>query len=249
MKIAWGLLFFLVTCPAIAAPLGAGSGWILPQKERLIFRVKWMGIPAGVITSEIKGIEEIRGRRAYRIEVTAKTTGVCSMLYRVEDRYVSYLDIERLHSLRHEVHRREGGYKKDAITDFDQDLHKAHFKSLTDGTEKTLDIPPDTQDTISAAYVMRTRGLEVGGSYEVKICNSEKNYDIFFDVTGMGTLSVAALGPRKVLSVKPHGRLNGKEVRDGRMSGWISAEEGHVPYRIVIKAPVFTQVSAFLVTY
>ena len=248
MKIVWGLIFFLVTLPAFAAPSATGSGWVLPETEKLTFRMKWIGIPAGVITAEIKGIEEIHGRRAYRIEVTAKTTGLCSILYRIEDRYVSYLDIERLHTLRHEVHRREGGYKKDAVTDFDQDLHRAHFKSLSDGSEKTFDIPPDAQDTISAAYVMRTRAFEVGGSYGVKICNSEKNYDILLNVLGTGVLSVAGRGQQKVFSIKPYGHLNGKEVRDGRMSGWVSVEPGHLPYRIVIKAPVFTQVSAFLVT-
>ncbi|MBF0121883.1 MAG: DUF3108 domain-containing protein [Candidatus Omnitrophica bacterium] len=248
MKIVWVFIFFLVSFPALAAMPGSGAVWVLPETEKLVFRMKWIGIPAGMITAEIKGIEEIRGRRAYRIEVTARTTGICRALYRIEDRYVSYLDVERLHTLRHEVHRREGGYKKDAVTDFDQERHQAHFKSLTDGSEKTFDIPPDTQDTISAAYVMRTRDLQAGGSYDVKICNSEKNYDIFFHVLGKGVLSVPGLGRREVFSVKPYGHLKGKEVRDGRLSGWISTEPGHVPYRIVIKAPVFTQVTAFLVT-
>ncbi len=248
MKIVWGLIFFLGILPVFASPANSATGWTLPEKETLTFRVKWIGVPAGMITMEIKGIEEVRGRRAYRLEVTAKTTGLCRTLYRIEDKYVSYLDVERLYTLRTEVHRLEGGYKKDAVTDFDQDLHVAHFKSLTDGSEKTFDIPPDIQDTISAAYAMRTRVLEVKGSYEVKICNSEKNYDIFLNVLGTGVLSVAGQGRQKVFLVKPYGHLKGKEVRDGRMSGWISAEPGHVPYRIVIKAPVFTQVTAFLVT-
>lgn len=247
-KIVWGLVFFLTVFSAPADITALAADWVLPEAERLVFRVKWMGIPAGVITSEITGIEEIRGRRAYRIEVTARTTGICALLYRVEDRYVSYLDAERLHTLRHEVHRREGSYEKDAVTDFDQERHQARFRSFTDGSEKVFSIPPDTQDTVSAAYMMRTHLLDKGQVHEIRICNSEKNYEVFFRVLSRGSLSVGGLGRREVLVIRPDGKLNGEEVREGRMSGWISAAPGHLPYRIVIKAPVFTQVTAFLVT-
>lgn len=248
MKIVWGLVFFLIAVPAFAAVPEPGDAWGLPEAESLYFRVKWIGIPAGVITSEIKGVEEVRGRRAYRIEVTARTTGLCRTLYRIEDRYVSFLDVEKLHTLRIEVHRREGSYRKDAVTDFDQDKHVAYFKSQTDGSEKTFDVPPDVLDTISAAYVMRTRPLKAGSSHPVKICNSEKNYEVSLNVLGSGVLSVPGRGRQRVLSVKPYGRLNGKEVREGRLSGWVGEAPGHLPYRIVIKAPVFTSVSAVLVT-
>ncbi|NLE64583.1 MAG: DUF3108 domain-containing protein [Elusimicrobia bacterium] len=242
--------------PGLEAPGGSvailsgadpsGTSWMLPQMERLVFRVKWLSIPAGEIISEIKGVETLRGRPVYRIEVTARTTGICSALYRVEDRYVSYLDVERLHTLRHEVHRREGGYEKDAVTDFDQEGHVAHFVSATDGSEKTFSVPPDVQDTITAAYVARLREMAPGVSYEIPVCNSEKNYQVFLVASRRSSLRVPGVGEREVVLIRPYARLGTEEVKEGRMSGHIDAGPGHIPYLIVIKAPVFTKVTASL---
>ena len=223
-----------------------GNGWKLPEHEKLTFRVKWTAITAGEITVEIKGIEEIRGRKAYRIEAHARTTGFCSTVYKVDSLYVSYLDVEKLYTLRHEVHRREGSYKKDAVTDFDQEKHKAHFKSSTDGSEKTFSIPPDTQDTITALYIARLRSLTEKSPLELKICNNEQNYVAVLNVVKQTFLSVPGRGKREVLLIRPIDKY-GKTVRQGRMSGYVSVEPGHEPYLFIIKAPVFTSVTAHLV--
>ena len=220
--------------------------WTLPEKERLVYSVKWLGIPAGEIVTEISGLTEVRGRKAYMIDVTARTVGFCSMLYKIEDRYRSYLDAEKLHVLRNEIHRREGGYKKDSMTDFDQDLHKAHFKSATDGSEKVFDVPPDVQDTFTASYFLRTVALRKGQVVKIPISNSEKNYDVYVSIPQEETLSIPGYGREEVFYIQPFARLNNDEVREGRMTGFVSVENGHLPYFVVIKAPVFTSVTAML---
>jgi hypothetical protein len=222
------------------------KGWKLPEHEKLTFRVKWLAITAGEITVEIKGIEEIRGRKAYKIEAHARTTGFCSTVYKVDSRYVSYLDVEKLYTLRHEVHRREGSYKKDAVTDFDQETHKAHYKSSTDGSEKTFSIPSDTQATITALYIARLRSLTEKNPLELKICNNERNYEAVLKVVERTSLTVPGRGKREVLLIRPIDKY-GKTVRQGRMSGYVSVEPGHEPYLFIIKAPVFTSVTAHLV--
>ena len=68
----------------------------LPEYERLTYNVKWLGLPVGNIWASIKGIEKIRGRDAYVLEVVVKTNRFCSAIYKIEDRYVSYLDAEYL---------------------------------------------------------------------------------------------------------------------------------------------------------
>ena len=251
-----GLLILLtVACKANAAAQDKTSGsdglaapaWTFPKREKLVFRLKWLGIPAGEITTEIRGVEDIRGRKAYVIEVHARTIGFCSTLYKIDDRYVSYMDVEELHALRFEERRREGSYKKDAVTDFDQEEHKAYFKSLTDGSQKVIAIPPHVQDTITAAYFARTTSLQAGRPLELKVLNSEKVYDIFMTDTARTFINVPHLGRKAVYRIAPMGKFNGKQVREGRMSGYVDVDPGHVPYYIVIKAPVFTKVTAILV--
>lgn len=242
MKKTCGILFF---CACLISPALAYAGaWKLPESEKVVFHVKWLGITAGKVVSEIKGITQLRGRPVYKIEVTARTAGLCSLLYRVEDHYVSYLDAERLHSLRHEVHRREGGYKKDAVIDFDQDNHTAYFKSMTDGSEKKFPIPPDTQDTVTASYVLRTRPLEPGQRHKVSVCNSEKNYTIDLLINGKSRMRSPGKGLVDVVHLQPRARLENNVVREGRLNGFVEAAPGHAPVLIVIKAPVFTRLTA-----
>jgi len=217
-----------------------------PLREKLVFRVKWLGITAGELVSEIQGIVEWKGRKAYRIEVTARTVGICSVLYRIKDHYVSYLDVEEMHTLRHEVHRREGGYSKDAVTDFDQEAHKAYFESLTDGTRKVYTIPPHTQDTVTASYYSRFLPLGPGRVFGLRVANSEKNYDLYLRVRSKEKRRFRGKS-RDVYHFQPYARQEGKQVREGRLNGYITADELREPVQVIIKAPVFTSLTATLV--
>ena len=242
MRTVIAVIFFILCCASSAH--AADRGWSLPEKESVVFKIKWLGITAGEITSEIKGLTELRGRKVYRIEVTARTVGLCSKLYRVEDHYVSYLDAERLYSLRHEVHRREGGYKKDAVIDFDQDKHLAYFKSATDGSEKRFAIPENTQDTVTAVYVARTFDLQPGRRFDIRVCNSEKNYTIDLAIGNKTQMHTVGNRLVDVVRLQPKAHLKNNVVRDGRLSGYVEAGPGHAPVFIVIKAPVFTRLTA-----
>src|SRR5574340_290735 len=72
----------------------------LPESEELTYKVKWLGIPVGIATARINGIKKINGRDAYELVITAKTNDFCSKIYKVEDRYVSYMDVKEFYTLR-----------------------------------------------------------------------------------------------------------------------------------------------------
>jgi hypothetical protein len=218
----------------------------LPEYERLTYKVKWMGMPVGTIWASIKGIEKIRGRDAYVLEVVVRTNRFCSAIYKIEDRYVSYLDVGRLHTLRHEVYRREGRFSKDAITDFDQENHIAYFKNLLNKSEKKFEIPKDIQDTLSVCYFFRLSQLEVGKRIEYAVCNNEKNYQLFAEIQRKTKISSSALGKKEVFYVQPYAKLEGEEVRKGRVSGYFSSDENKFPLLAIVEAPVFTKVTAYL---
>lgn len=218
----------------------------LPEYERLTYKVKWLGLPVGTIWASIKGIKKIRGRDVYVLEVVVKTNRFCSAIYKIEDRYVSYLDSEHLHTLRHEVYRREGRFRKDAITDFDQENHTAYFRNLLDKSEKRFDIPQDVQDTLSVCYLFRLSHLDVGKRIEYAVCNNEKNYQLFAVIQRKTKISVPAAKTKDVFYVQPYAKLKGKEVRKGRVSGYFSADENKFPLLAIVKAPVFTKVTAHL---
>jgi hypothetical protein len=216
-------------------------GRALPEQERLVYRIKWMGLTAGELVCEIKGKVVWKGRLCYLIEITARSLGLVSGLYRVNDLYRSYLDVETMHTLRHEEHRHEGHYHKDAVTDFDHEAGRAYFKNAADGSEKVFDIPYGVQDNLTAAYIARLLPLAPGKMLNFKMCNSEKVYDFYLEVQRR-----LKYRSRDVLHIVPFARINGERFKEGRASGYVSDDEKRVPLLAIIKAPVFTKVTAIL---
>ncbi|MFH0753206.1 MAG: DUF3108 domain-containing protein [Candidatus Omnitrophota bacterium] len=222
------------------------AGKRLPEKEKLTFHVKWLGITAGELVAEIKGLVQWQGRECYLIEVTARTLGFVSSIYRIDDHYRSYFDAEDFCSLRYEERRHEGNYRRDAVTDFDHVSGKAHYKNAVDGSDKTFDIPAGVHDIITASYAARLLDLEPGKSFEFKVSNSEKVYDLFASITQRVRVS-RPKGPVDALHLVPFAKIDGHAAREGRVNGYLSADDKKVPLLVVIKAPVFTSVTAVLV--
>jgi len=225
----------------------ARSSRRLPEREKLVYEVKWLGLPVGKATAIIHGIKEMSGRPAYELEITAKTNDFCSAIYRVEDRYVSYLDVEGLYTVRHEVYRREGRYKKDAVTVFDQVNHKAYFKNLLDKSEKVVDIPAGTQDPVSMAYYFRLVPIQEGRREEFFVYNNESVYRLYGDMGRKQMIRMPHFGNIEVFKVQPYAILNNKVVKKGKAKIYFSYDYRQIPVKAVVEGPVFTSVSGYLV--
>ncbi len=218
----------------------------LPEHEKCVFTVKWLGARVGTITATISGIKKINGRDAYELTAVARTNGFCSRIYPIDDRYVSYMDLERLSTLRHEVYRREGRYKKDAITDFDQEGGKAYFRNLLDGSKKTVDIPYGVQDALSAAYYFRMIPVEIGKRIEYRVYNNEQVYDLCGVADKKKNITIPRLGKREAFHIQPYALLNGMPVKKGKASGYFSCDGKRVPLLVSVRAPLFTEIVGYL---
>ena len=218
----------------------------LPENETLTFRVQWLGMAAGNITASIKGIKNINGRDAYVLEAIFKSSGFLSAVYKIEDRFVSYLDIEKLYTLRHEVYRREGKFKKDAITEFDQERHKAKFKNFVDNSEKNFDIPANVQDTLSALYYFMLIPLKGGEKAEFAVSSNEANYQLFGMVESRAFIKTPGVGEKRAFLIQPYARLKGEKVEKGNLKAYFSCEKRRLPLLAILQGPVFTEVTLVL---
>lgn len=219
---------------------------LLPLSEKLTYRIKWLCIPVATITASINGIKKINGRDAYVLEATARTNKFCSAIYRVEDRYVSYLDVENLYTLRHEVYRREGRYKKDAYTDFDQVRGRAHFKNYLDKSEKDFDIPRGCQDPLSLAYYFRLVPIEKGRMIQYSVCNNEAVYQLYGVPESTWLVRVPGVGRMESFLLQPYAKLKGEDVKKGKAAGYFSCDDKRIPLMAAVKGPVFTEVIGYL---
>ncbi|OGX18265.1 MAG: hypothetical protein A3K83_06135 [Omnitrophica WOR_2 bacterium RBG_13_44_8b] len=229
-----------------AYEVASTSGLSLPAAEKLTYDIKWIGIPIGALITSIKGIEKINERDTYVFEAVFKTNDFCSKIYPVDDRFVSYMDKELLYTIRHEVYRREGKYKKDAVTEFDQVNGKAHFRNLLDNTDKVFDIPRGVHDFLSAYYYLRLLSLNLGDKLRYAVSNNEKIYQVILFAKSRTHLNLGALGKKPALLIQPYALQQGEQIREGSARGYYSYEGERMLLSAVITAPVFTRVSVQL---
>ncbi len=220
----------------------------LPLGEKLTYEVRWLRIPVGTIVASVfPELEQVDGQSAYKVSVIVKTNDFCSKIYKVEDKFISYIDTKTMTTLRHEVYRRDGRYKKDAITDFNQQNHMAHFKNLLDKSEKTFKIPENTQDTLSACYYFRLLELKLGDRIEYSVVNNEQNYRLFGIAEDKKFIKISELGDFESFFIQPYAKeIGGEQVKKGKVSGYFSADERRLPLLAVVEAPMFTKVTATL---
>ena len=218
----------------------------LPLRQALTFNVQWLGISVGKITISVKGIQNVSGRDAYVLEAVFQSNAFLSSIYKIEDRYVSYMDVERLCTLRHEVYRRDGRYKKDAITEFDQEKHKAKFKNFIDNSEKEFEIPENVQDTLSACFYLMLLPLKFQDKIELPVCNNEANYQLFGLVESLAFIKTPGAGEKRAFLIQPYARLKGEKVEKGNLKAYFSCDKTRVPLLAVLQGPIFTEVSVVL---
>jgi hypothetical protein len=209
--------------------------------EKLVFSVQYGLVTAGEATLEVRNLAAIEGRPAYRIVSDARTNDFFSKFFSVRDRYESYMDTTNLYSLRYEKHLREGKFKRDEAVDFNQTAHRAVYK------DKTVPIPPRTQDVLSALYYVRTLPLQVGQSISVANHTDGKNYPLVIKVLGREHVKVDA-GEFDCIIVEPILRGPGVFTQQGRLTVWLTDDRRRLPVLMKSKA-VIGHVAAILKSY
>jgi len=111
----------------------------------------------------------INGRPTFHFEVIGKSAGLFNLFYKVNDRFESYTDEEKLIPYHFKRRTREGSYRYEDDVDFD------HNKGLAKSRRAVKRVPPGIQDIVSAFYYMRT--LEFSGIQE----GHEYSLDFFLD--------------------------------------------------------------------
>lgn len=228
--------------------LAASSGK-LEVGERLVYSVRWLGVEVGHGEAEVKEIVPIRGRPTYHIVVNVRSARILDWIYKVRDVHHSYLDTERMHSLRYEKILREGRYRADEEMDYDQEQHVARYHSRLNGSRKEMLIPPDVQDQLSCGFWFRVQDIRPHSEVFIPVNADEKNWDLKVKIQDKTTVHVPAFGKMEALEVEPEIQFQGIFVKRGKIRGWIGLDERKIPLKMRVKIPVLGAISAHLVEY
>ncbi len=199
--------------------------------ERLVFDVNYGLITAGEAVMTIPSYDSVAGRRCYRVEFTVNSLASFSWIYKVEDRYRTFIDVDAILPWRFEQHIREGGYRRDFIAEFDQVRHVAKT------TEGEYPIPPGVHDIMSAFYyarVMDFTSAKPGDIFSLYNFYKDQSHELGIKFLGRAELEVEA-GTFRTIVVEPLVKEGGLFKSEGRIVVWLTDDERRVPIRVNTK--------------
>jgi hypothetical protein len=220
--------------------------------EDLHFVIKWGVVVGGHSTLSVSEIVEISSRPTYHIVSTARSGGMVTAFYKVQDRNDVWLDQNALVTVRYEKKIREGKFRIEETSHLDQVNHRWKTNSFridkNKYEEKEGDLPPDALDSFGSLYYVRSLSLEPGQSHTIDVHNSDKVYPLVVNVIKREKVKVPA-GKFNTVLVEPILRGPGIFISKGKkLQVWLTDDERKMPVRM--RSEVFIgHVSAELIKY
>ena len=199
--------------------------------EELVFRATFGVLHAGTARMRVEGIDTIRGRTAYHI-VFAIDGGI--PLFRIHDRYESWIDRETLASLRHVQHISEGRYHRN--TTYEIYPERAEFQKDAEAPEASVSNPLDDGSFI---YAVRVAGIRVGETRtDNRYFRPDRNPVV---LTGLreDTVTVGA-GTFTTTVVRPTIKTGGIFSENGEAQVWFTNDERRLPVQLKTKFSKFS---------
>lgn len=180
---------------------------------------------SAVVTTSLSSFND---RPAYRITAIGKTNSSYNWIFKVEDKYESYIDTATMQSLKFIRSIHEGSYKKKEDVTFNRATNTAVTNK---GVYKT---PECIQDVISAVY--NARNLDYN-----KFKPDERVYFKMFMDNEIYNLYLRYIGKEKIktrygtfnaIKLKPL-LIKGEMFKGGeKMTLWVSDDANHIPLRV-----------------
>ena len=182
--------------------------------EELTYRVKFGKINAGTARMSVAGIEDVRGHPTYHLVFTID--GGIPLLYKVHDRYESWIDTLTLASRRHVQEIREGRYKRNRVYEIYPEDRT--YRENDDTLKASVESPLDEGSFI---YFIRTVRVPVGQTREFQQYFKPDRNPVVIRALRRDTVEVPS-GRYPTVVVRPTIRANGIFAEDGHAELWVS---------------------------
>jgi hypothetical protein len=204
------------------------QGFDFPR-QTLRYEAEYRFWTAGVATLRIE-----RSGNQEHLAATADSTGVVALLFRVQDRFNSYFDAQKLCSTKLTKHTEEGSHWRETSITFDYARGKSVLeeKNLKTGQSKRVenDIPGCVTDVASGILYVASLPLEPDATYSFPLNDGGKTVTIQAHVEGKEQIKTPA-GTFQTIRVGPQGDYSALKNR-GRVLIWYSDDARHLPIQM-----------------
>jgi Protein of unknown function (DUF3108) len=184
--------------------------------EKLTYEVRFGPIRVGQASTEVLGIEHLRGRDAYHTRFLLRGG---TAFYRVNDRYESWFDARTLESLRYAQQIDQGTYERERL----YEMFPERRTYTESGTPEQKPSVADPLDDGSFLYFLRTIPLEVGKTYEFNRYFRPDRNPVRVTVLRRERIKVPA-GTFDAIVVRPTIKTTGIFSEGGRAEVWFAAD-------------------------
>jgi hypothetical protein len=218
-----------------ATPASAEAFHVAPVPfavgEELQYKASFAGIRAGKATMKVVGIENVRGRPAYHIVFTIDG-GI--PLFKVRDRYESWVDVQTLASLRFVQNIREGSYHRNTTYEIFPD--RAQYRKNDEALQPSVSRPLDDGSFI---YAIRAAMPRVGETRrDDRYFRPDRNPVV---LTGLRSETVEVDAGRFATTViRPSIKANGIFSEGGDAQVWLSDDANRYPVQVKSKFSKFS---------
>ncbi len=216
------LLCFVVTVssaqPLLEQPTIEGGS--LRSGEVLEYSAKVRGIPAGTQIMQVNGKTSLGGYEVYHVESIARAAKLFSVFYPFSNQSESFISSKHFHPLHYRKKIVDGSYRGSMSVHFDQVNQVA--KIVKDRRRTELSVPAGIQDELSMIYLLRTKEIEVGRSYEFPALIGTEALSASVRVLRIEELKTA-LGTLKTIVVKAIPR---------DITVWLTNDSARIPVKI-----------------
>ncbi len=173
-------------------------------------------------------LETINSRPVYHITGEGKTNSSYDWIYKVRDKYETYIDTATMQPLKFIRNVNEGGYKKYQNITFNKTANTA---TATDGVFK---VPGCVQDVVSSMYYARNidfSKLRPDDRIPFSMFLDNQVYNMYIRYVGKEVIKTR-YGKFNAIKIKP--LLLKGSIFDGgeKMTVWITDDANHIPVRV-----------------
>jgi hypothetical protein len=212
-----------------SAPVKARAPIPYAAGERLAYDVKFGSIDVGDAVMEVLGLENVRGRQALHIRFNVKGG---TFLYKVNDRYESWIDTVNLVSLRHWQQIDEGSYERQRKYEIMPEI--GVYKENEKPNQPTVAEPLDDG---SFFFFLRTIPLEVGKTYSFDRYFKPDRNPVTVTVVRRERIKVPA-GTFEAIVLHPTIKAKGVFGEGGQAEIWLADDSSRIMLQMKSKLKI-----------